>query len=47
MARGVTKQLTASHRAKEKMEQDGIKATELKDQAKVEQRDSTKAKAKE
>ena len=43
----VTKQLTASHRAKENMEQDGIKATEAKDQAKVEQRDSPKAKAKE
>ena len=47
VARGVTKQLTASHRAKEKMEQDGIKATKAKDQAKVEQRDSPKAKAKE
>ena len=46
-ARGVTKQLSASHRAKEKMEQDGIKATKAKDQAKVEQRDSPKAKAKE
>ena len=47
VARGVTKQLTASHRAKEKMEQDGIKATKAKDQAMVEQRDSPKAKAKE
>ena len=47
VARGVTKQLTANHRAKEKMEQDGIKATKAKDQAKVEQRDSPKAKAKE
>ena len=34
VARGVTKQLTASHRAKEKMEQDGIKATKAKNQAK-------------
>ena len=47
VARWVTKQLTSSHRAKEKMEQDGIKATKAKDQAKVEQRDSRKAKAKE
>ena len=47
VARGVKKQLTASHKAKEKMEQDGINATKVKDQAKVEQRDSPKAKAKE
>ena len=44
MARGGTKQLTAGHREKEKIEQDGIKATEAKDQAMVEQRDSPKAK---
>ena len=47
VARGATKQLNASHRAKEKMEQDGVKATKAKDQAKMEQRDSPKARTKE
>ena len=39
--------MTASHRAKVKMEQDDIRTTKAKDQAMVEQRDSPKAKAKE
>ena len=44
---GVTKQLIASHRAKERTAQDDIMATEAKDRAKVEQRDLPKARARE
>ena len=43
---GVTKQLIARHKAKERTMQDGILATEAKDQAKVEQRGFTKGKGK-
>ena len=44
---GVTKQLTARRKAKERTMQDGILATEAKDQAKAEQRDGPKARARE
>ena len=44
---GDTKQSTASRRAKERTARDGIMATKAKDRAKVEQRDSPKARAKE
>ena len=41
----VTQQLIARHEAKERTMQDGILAIEAKDQAKVEQRDLPKARA--
>ena len=44
---GVTKQSIASHRAKERTARDGIMAIKAKARAKVEQRDSPKARAEE
>ena len=43
----VTKQLIASHKAKERIVQGGTMATEAKDWAKVKQKDLPKAKVRE